>query len=67
MIYFINTAYFLPLQSVQAFNLYKNIYGRFLYEVMRWLPDDFDSEEFNIDEINELLQKENFGCIAMFD
>lgn len=32
-----------------------------------WLPVDFDPEYFNKDEINELLQKNDFGCITLFD
>ena len=36
-------------------------------EMMDWLGGGFDPEEFNIDDINESLQEEDFGCIILFD
>ena len=34
--------------------------------MMDWLGDDFDPEYLDFEEINELLQQENFGCFSMF-
>ncbi len=36
-------------------------------DMMNWLPDNFDPEHFNINEINELLQKKDYGCITIYD
>jgi hypothetical protein len=35
--------------------------------VMAWIGKNFNPDYFNIDEINEFLQEEDFGCIEMFD
>jgi hypothetical protein len=38
------------------------------YEDFReWIGEDFDPDYFNIDEVNELLKEDNFGCIEIFD
>lgn len=34
---------------------------------IEWLGDDFDSEYFDKDEINEMLKTEDFGCIEIYD
>ena len=34
--------------------------------MMDWLGEDFDPEYLDFEEINELLQQENFGCFSMF-
>ncbi len=31
-----------------------------------YIPHDFDPEYFNKDEINELLQQENYGVVDFF-
>lgn len=33
---------------------------------MEWLGGEFDPEEFDIDDVNELLQMEDFGCDSFF-
>ena len=38
------------------------------YEFIRdWIGEDFDPNYFNIAEVNELLQEEDFGCIEILD
>lgn len=32
------------------------------YETKEWVGEYFNPEEFNIDEINQLLSKKNYGC-----
>ncbi|HPL16363.1 MAG TPA: plasmid pRiA4b ORF-3 family protein [Spirochaetota bacterium] len=36
-------------------------------EMMEWLGGDYNPEEFNIDEVNELLHEKDYGCIELFD
>jgi hypothetical protein len=36
-------------------------------EMIEWLGEGFDPEEFDIDTINELLQDKDYGCIELFD
>jgi len=36
-------------------------------EMMEWLGGDFDPEEFYLDDINEMLQEKDYGCIDLFD
>ncbi len=36
-------------------------------EMMEWLGGGFDPEEFDIEEINESLQDEDYGCVVLFD
>ncbi len=35
--------------------------------MMDWLGEGFDPEEFDIDDINDSLQEEDFGCIDLFE
>jgi hypothetical protein len=35
-------------------------------DMIEWIGDDFDSEYFDIEEINEMLKKKNYGCITIF-
>ena len=37
------------------------------HDMIEWLGDDFDPEEFDIDLVNELLKEKDFGCIELFD
>ncbi|MDO9153046.1 MAG: plasmid pRiA4b ORF-3 family protein [Paludibacter sp.] len=32
-------------------------------EMIDWLGEDFDPNYFDLDEINEMLQEENYGCL----
>jgi len=32
-------------------------------EMIEWLGDDFDPEDIDIEEINEMLKEQDFGCI----
>ncbi|MCU0848733.1 MAG: plasmid pRiA4b ORF-3 family protein [Spirochaetes bacterium] len=36
-------------------------------DMIDWLGNDFDPEEFNIEEINEFLQETDYGCIEILD
>ncbi|MEW6087250.1 MAG: plasmid pRiA4b ORF-3 family protein [bacterium] len=36
-------------------------------EMMEWLGDEFDPEYFNLDEINKLLKRRDYGCIELDD
>lgn len=36
-------------------------------DMIEWLGDDFDPEEFDSDLVNELLREKDFGCIELFD
>jgi hypothetical protein len=36
-------------------------------EMIEWLGDGFNPEEFDISTINELLHKKDYGCIELFD
>ncbi|MBN2160544.1 MAG: plasmid pRiA4b ORF-3 family protein [Spirochaetes bacterium] len=36
-------------------------------DMMDWLGGEFDPEEFNIDEVNDSLKQEDFGCVILFD
>ncbi len=35
-------------------------------EWMKWLGDEFDPEEFSLEDTNELLRRRNYGCIMLF-
>lgn len=35
-------------------------------EFAEWLEEDFDPEHFDIEEVNEMLQSENYGCFSFF-
>jgi len=38
------------------------------YEFIReWMGGEFDPEYFNITEVNELLQEENYGCFDVLE
>lgn len=34
---------------------------------MEWVGDDFDPDYFYINEVNELLKEDDFGCITIWD
>jgi hypothetical protein len=34
-------------------------------DIVDWLSDDFDPEEFNVEGINEALKEKDFGCIDL--
>jgi len=36
-------------------------------DISEWIGKDFDSDYFNIDQVNELLQEEDFGSINLLD
>lgn len=36
-------------------------------EIIEWLDEDWDSETFNIDIVNEMLIEEDFGCLPLVD
>jgi len=36
-------------------------------EITEWLGKDFDPDNFNIDQVNELLREEDFGSINLLD
>ncbi len=35
-------------------------------ESKEWIGEDFDPEYFDMDEVNELLKEEDFGCVELF-
>lgn len=38
------------------------------YDAMiEWLGDEYDPEEFEIEEINEMLKEKGYGCIDLFE
>lgn len=36
-------------------------------QMMEWLGEGFDPEDFDIDQVNEGLKEEDFGCLGMED
>lgn len=36
-------------------------------ELLEWLGDDYDPEDFNLDIVNELLMEDDFGCLPLID
>lgn len=36
-------------------------------DTLEWLGDDFDPQDFNKEEVNQLLQSEDFGVVTFFD
>ena len=44
----------------------KNKRSKAYKEYKEWLGEDFDPEEFDMNEINELLQEKNYGCFDWF-
>jgi len=34
-------------------------------ELLEWLGEEYDPEEFNIEEVNDLLKKDNYGCLEL--
>src|SRR5208337_4543131 len=36
-------------------------------DMIDWLGGEYDPEEFNIDEINEMLKEKDYGCIELFE
>jgi hypothetical protein len=36
-------------------------------DLLEWLGEDWDSEDFNIDIVNEMLLEDDFGCLPLID
>lgn len=36
-------------------------------EFLEWIGGEYDSEYFNIEEVNEMLKEKDYGCITLFD
>jgi len=34
-------------------------------ELLEWVGEEYDPEEFNIEEVNEFLKKDNYGCLEL--
>ena len=36
-------------------------------DIIEWIGEEFDPDYFNINEVNELLKQDDYGCIEIFD
>jgi hypothetical protein len=51
----------------EMLNVLKNKDNSDYESIRQWVGDNFNPDYFNIIEVNEYLQDENFGCLEIFD
>lgn len=56
-----------PYGYEDILEIIKNTKSKEYKEIMDWLPDKFNPDEFDIDKVNKLLQEDAFGCISIED